>query len=557
MLNVKVTTCAPEWPWARQTPSSSFVWEDIRFHVDTEVEDCDAWVVFESLLSKQTTNCPPNRTIFITGEPSSVGSYSSAFIGQFSHVVSGRDDIEHPRLIKRQQGHPWFVEKSYDELIDMSPMPKQSDVCLITSDKVFTQGHQERLQFALDLKTRLGSGLDLWGRGLRSFESSWDVLSRYRYAVVIENLVSRDWLTEKLPDAQLAWCVPLYLGCPNISDYIPSESWIKISSLDANAVANKLKALLSDSGDYERRIPALTDARRNYLNQMQFFANISSILRSISDEQPLPPRTVTLHPQNLMPQPSVYTTPDQQKLFEVKQKIAGALRIPAWRMMEWADELYALPAPPPPPPPPPAPPSLKQVSHRSWVNTDGDHTLRLEYEIRSKDIVLDVGGFEGQWASDIFSRYLCTIHVFEPVPHFADTIRKRFASNPNIHVHEMALGASNKKLSICIDGDASSTIVSGEQSIDVSVRCFYDIINKYEWDDIALMKINIEGGEYELIEHMIESQMISRVRNIQVQFHDFVPDAQSRMISIQNQLRKTHNLIYYFPFIWESWRRKD
>lgn len=555
MLNIKVTTCAPKWPWARQTPSSSFVWEDIRFHVDTEVEDCDAWVVFESLSSKQTTICPPNRTIFITGEPISVGSYTSAFIEQFSHVVSGRDDIEHPHLIKRQQGHPWFVEKSYDELINMSPVPKQSDVCLITSDKVFTPGHQKRLQFALDLKTRLGSDLDLWGHGLRSFDSSWDVLSKYRYAVVIENLVAQDWLTEKLPDALLAWCVPLYHGCPNISDYIPDESWINISSLDADVVANKLKALLSDSDDYERRIPSLIEARQNYLHNMQFFANISDIVKSISAEKPLPSREVILYSQDLLPSLNSPTFPHQRKSFEVKQKLAGALRVPAWRMMEWADELHALPAPPPPPPA--APPSVKQVSHRSWVNADGDNTLRQEYELSTEDIVLDVGGFEGQWASDIFSRYLCTIHVFEPVPHFAKAIRKRFTGNPNIYVHEVALGNSNKKLSICVDGDASSTIVPGETNIDISIASCHDIIIENGWNEIALMKINIEGGEYDLLEHMIESKMISRVRNIQIQFHDFVPNARTRMMSIQNSLRETHDLIYYFPFIWEGWRRKD
>jgi FkbM family methyltransferase len=168
---------------------------------------------------------------------------------------------------------------------------------------------------------------------------------------------------------------------------------------------------------------------------------------------------------------------------------------------------------------------------------------------------LDVGGFEGQWVSDIFGRYLCTVHVFEPVPHFADSIRKRFANNSNVHLHQTALGGGNKTLSISIAGDASSTLVAGEDSIEVPVRCFADIVNDNGWSEIALMKINIEGGEYELLDHMLDSGMVSRVKNIQIQFHDFVPDASGRMLGIQSRLRATHELTYYFPFIWENWQR--
>jgi hypothetical protein len=40
----------------------------------------------------------------------------------------------------------------------------------------------------------------------------------------------------------------------------------------------------------------------------------------------------------------------------------------------------------------------------------------LEYDLNADSVCIDIGGYEGQWASDIFGRYGCTIHVFEPVP---------------------------------------------------------------------------------------------------------------------------------------------
>lgn len=71
------------------------------------------------------------------------------------------------------------------------------------------------------------------------------------------------------------------------------------------------------------------------------------------------------------------------------------------------------------------------------------------------------------------------------------------------------------------------------------------------------MKINIEGGEYELIEHFIESEFVKEIRDIQVQFHDFIPDAGVRMKKIQEELKNTHFLTYQYEFVWENWRRKD
>ena len=68
------------------------------------------------------------------------------------------------------------------------------------------------------------------------------------------------------------------------------------------------------------------------------------------------------------------------------------------------------------------------------------------------------------------------------------------------------------------------------------------------------MKINIEGGEYELLEHLIEEKLMADIANIQVQFHDFIPGAQARMEAIQQELKKTHSLTYQYLFVWENWR---
>jgi hypothetical protein len=56
-----------------------------------------------------------------------------------------------------------------------------------------------------------------------------------------------------------------------------------------------------------------------------------------------------------------------------------------------------------------------------------------------------------------------------------------------------------------------------------------------------MMKISIEGGE--LLEHLIETGLAKLIRNIEVQFHNVVPDAKEKIVSIQRELKKTHILL--------------
>src|ERR1700736_2306652 len=68
-----------------------------------------------------------------------------------------------------------------------------------------------------------------------------------------------------------------------------------------------------------------------------------------------------------------------------------------------------------------------------WFEDKGDSTLRLTYpELNESSIVLDLGGYQGQFAADIFSRYGCRIYVFEPSSAFYRVLRNRFTGNDRI-----------------------------------------------------------------------------------------------------------------------------
>jgi FkbM family methyltransferase len=198
-------------------------------------------------------------------------------------------------------------------------------------------------------------------------------------------------------------------------------------------------------------------------------------------------------------------------------------------------------------------PQLKEAAHRVWMLTHGDKTLRVDYPLNEGSIVLDVGGYHGDWAADIFDKYRCTVHVFEPIVEWAHSIQKRFLGNEKIHVHPFGFGARTEQVLFSIEEDATSSFKHMGKSVEVNIKKAADFIQSLENSKIDLIKINIEGGEYELLEHLLDTGLIERFKSIQVQFHDFVPNASKLREELMLRLRETHFCTYCFDFIWENW----
>lgn len=191
-----------------------------------------------------------------------------------------------------------------------------------------------------------------------------------------------------------------------------------------------------------------------------------------------------------------------------------------------------------------------------WFNIGGDKNRRIDYALNPSSVVYDVGGYVGDWAADIYSKYKCNIEIFEPVQEFADKIERRFAGKAKIHVHVVGLADKNHKVIIAYDGASSSTHKSSKDGEKIQLIKAADFI-KGRHKKIDLMKINIEGDEYQLLEHLIKSGYIKKIDNVQVQFHDFVPNAKNRRAKIRKELSRTHHLTYSYPWIWENWRLRD
>ena len=55
---------------------------------------------------------------------------------------------------------------------------------------------------------------------------------------------------------------------------------------------------------------------------------------------------------------------------------------------------------------------------------------------------------------------------------------------------------------------------------------FEEFVNKNNILNIDYLKLNIEGSEYELLDHIIDTGFIKNINHIQIRFHNFVPEAE-------------------------------
>ncbi len=276
MTRIKISYPFPDWPLSRQTPGSTGVWNDTAFFInpgaDEEAKGFDAWFVLDKLVKPhEKTLCPPENIICITWEPPTIRKYSNLFLKQFAQVITCHPGIKHPHRHFYIQGHPWFVDKTWDELTAAALPEKTKTISVITSNKTFSEGHLRRYEFCLKLKEHFGDAIDLFGRGLKDFDDKWDVLAPYKYSIAIENADVDDWITEKLFDCYLAASFPFFYGCPNINKYFAEDSYERIDIYKPDEARATIEKILSDPGHYTAHLPALLKAKKQCLDQYNIF----------------------------------------------------------------------------------------------------------------------------------------------------------------------------------------------------------------------------------------------------------------------------------------------
>lgn len=127
------------------------------------------------------------------------------------------------------------------------------------------------------------------------------------------------------------------------------------------------------------------------------------------------------------------------------------------------------------------------------------------------------------------------------------------AGKPKATVLPCGVAAENRKELFFVKGDMTGLYAEGAGE-QVALLDIIDVIGER---CIDLLKLNIEGMEFEVLERLLdEKAALSQVRNIQVQFHPVVHNAYVRYQCIREQLLNGgYHLTFDFPLVWENYAR--
>ena len=180
----------------------------------------------------------------------------------------------------------WYVRRSFEELAS-GQIPEKSKPCSwITSGISRTANHRRRLAF---LRTLQESEIefDLYGRGLPEWsdsygvvENKWHAMAPYYYNLAIENYGENDlYVSEKLWDSLLSWCLPIYYGGSAADKLLPEGSFLRLPSMDEKGIAY-IKEVTSNLDAWHEAKDKIAEARQIILHELNLLNWLADFIGS-------------------------------------------------------------------------------------------------------------------------------------------------------------------------------------------------------------------------------------------------------------------------------------
>ncbi|QSJ16327.1 glycosyltransferase [Nostoc sp. UHCC 0702] len=235
-------------------------------------------------------NVPQERVIFLLREPPlnevverNKRNYQQA--QKYCGYISGPDDFA---PTPDYMPAIWYLTNSFQELNEMPPPKKVAPCSWITSGINRTENHRQRLNFLQSLQESeikfdlYGRDLPVWTKKTGELGNKWYGMAPYYYNLAIENYAENNWyVSEKLWDALLAWCLPIYYGGPAADKLLPPGSFLRLPSLDEKGIAYIQEVTATPDAWYAAK-DAIAEARQIILHKLNLLNWLSEFVSNFS-----------------------------------------------------------------------------------------------------------------------------------------------------------------------------------------------------------------------------------------------------------------------------------
>lgn len=154
----------------------------------------------------------------------------------------------------------------------LSIEPKKDKVTFLCGHKNYLPGHilRHNILFQQEMVSNLNLEFYL------SIPRKHDVFRDSKFSIVIENTQNMNYFTEKIVDCILLKTIPIYWGCPNISDFFDMRGILQFNRIEG------LSGILENltGSYYDDNIGSVNENFIRAMNYNDFYLRVSNIIRT-------------------------------------------------------------------------------------------------------------------------------------------------------------------------------------------------------------------------------------------------------------------------------------
>lgn len=154
---------------------------------------------------------------------------------------------------------------------------------------------------------------------------------------------------------------------------------------------------------------------------------------------------------------------------------------------------------------------------------------------------------------ELIQQFRCIVHGFDPTPRAIDYVQKASANYPQYILHEFGLWDTEEILKFFAPKDAShvshslTNLQQTDTFIEVPVRRLSGVMKSLGHTSIDLLKIDIEGAEYRVLESILQDALSISVICVEYdEFHSPLDVDASRRIreSVSSLVKTGYRLVH-------------
>lgn len=167
---------------------------------------------------------------------------------------------------------------------------------------------------------------------------------------------------------------------------------------------------------------------------------------------------------------------------------------------------------------------LKKLSHEDI------HVFDI---LNSGDVAIDCGANVGKVTGKMLERE-AEVYAFEPNPYAFAELEKRFGDKGNAHLINKGVWDRNDQIELFLHENSKqdqvkwstgSSILSAKTNVDADRGVKIEVVDLAEFiqnlgKPVKLLKIDVEGVEFDILKRLIESGTATKIESILVETHE-------------------------------------